>query len=173
MQSAPDGDDAGAARLVTVDARPTAVVAETTTWEAFPTLWRPLLDEVWRVVRGHPRIAPGRNIMLYLDDVPNVEVGVEAAGPFEPIGRVVPSSLPCGRAVTATHRGRYEDLGRAHTAVAEACERLGLERAGPSWEIYGHHNDASPVQEVEVYYLVREPAALMSHQPATDIQDPA
>ena len=152
----PAQGDEPAARLVTVEARPTAVVAETTTWEAFPALWRPLLDEVWRVTRGHPGIKPGRNVMLYLDDVPNVEVGVEAAGPFQPIGRVVPSALPSGRAMTATHRGRYEDLGRAHRAVADACQRLGLERCGPSWEVYGHH-DASTVPEVEVYYLVREP----------------
>jgi effector-binding domain-containing protein len=61
--------------------------------------------------------------------------------------------------MSATHRGRYEDLGRAHRAVADACRRLGLERSGPSWEIYGHHNDASPVQEVEVYYLVRDPVS--------------
>ena len=157
MPSSHQGDDP-AARLVTVEARATAVVAATTTWEAFPALWRSLLDEVWLAARGHPGIAPGRNIMLYRDDVPNVEVGVEAAGPFEPVGRVVPSALPPGRAVTATHRGRYEDMGRAHRAVADTCERMGLERAGPSWEIYGHHNDASPIQEVEVYYLVREPA---------------
>jgi effector-binding domain-containing protein len=156
MQSSHEEDEP-AARLVTVEARPTAMVAEATTWEAFPALWRSLLDEVWRAARGHPGIAPGRNIMLYRDDEPNVEVGVEAAGPFEPIGRVVPSTLPSGRAVTATHRGRYEDMGRAHRAVADACERLGVERTGPSWEIYGHHNDASPIQEVEVYLLVREP----------------
>jgi hypothetical protein len=63
---------------LTVDAQPTAVIAESTTWEAYPELWPRLLDEVWSAVR--PRrgeIAPGRNVMLYTDDVPNVEVGVE------------------------------------------------------------------------------------------------
>ena len=30
-----------------VPARPTAVVAATTTWEEFPALWSKLLDEVW------------------------------------------------------------------------------------------------------------------------------
>jgi hypothetical protein len=29
---------------VTVEARPTAVIAETTTWPAFPALWPQLLD---------------------------------------------------------------------------------------------------------------------------------
>jgi len=31
--------------------------------------------------------------MLYKDDVPNVEVGVEVADSFAPSGRVVPSTL--------------------------------------------------------------------------------
>ena len=172
MNSSHEGDEP-VARLVTVEARATAVVTEATTWEAFPGLWRSLLDEVWRAARGHPGIAPGRNVMLYRDDVPNVEVGVEAAGPFEPIGRVAPSTLPSGLVVTATHRGRYEDMGRAHRAVAAACERLGVERSGARWEIYGHHNENSPVQEVEVYYLVREPTALMSRQPPPDIHGAA
>jgi len=35
--------------------------------------------------------------MLYRDDVPNVEVGVEIAGSFAPTGRIVASALPAGR----------------------------------------------------------------------------
>src|SRR5439155_427026 len=63
-----------------VDAQPTAVIAETTSWEAYPELWPRLLDEVWSVVRPRrSEIAPGRNVMFYKDAVPNVEVGVEVA----------------------------------------------------------------------------------------------
>jgi hypothetical protein len=64
-------------RRLTVGARETAVVAATTTWDEFPRLWRVLLDEV----REH---ADGRNVMLYRDDVPNVEVGVLVRGAFTP-----------------------------------------------------------------------------------------
>jgi hypothetical protein len=49
---------------VVVPERLTAVIAATTTWEAFPALWRELLDEVWGAVRGDARVAPGRNVML-------------------------------------------------------------------------------------------------------------
>ena len=99
---------------MTVQAQPTAVIAETTTWEAYPGLWPRLLDEVWSMVRTRRgEIAPGRNVMLYKDDVPNVEVGVEAAGSFAPVGRVVASALPAGRVVTGTHRGSW-DVGPAH-----------------------------------------------------------
>lgn len=135
--------------------RPTAVIAAETTWEEFPALWRRLLDEIWQAVRSNEAVAPGRNVMLYKDDVPHVEIGVEAAGPFAPIGRVVPSTLPPGRAATTTHRGRYEELGAAHEAVIGWCDRHGLQRTGVRWEIYGHWTPIVAEQEVEVYWLLR------------------
>jgi hypothetical protein len=82
-----------------------------------------------------------------------VEVGVEVAGPFAPLGRIVASTLPAGRVVTATQRGSW-DVGWAHRAVVDECDRLGIERLGPRWEIYGHL-DASGDEEVEVHHLVR------------------
>jgi len=140
---------------LTVEARPTAIIAETTTWQEFPQLWSALLGEVWGALRGDERVRPGRNVMLYLDDVPHVEIGVEAAGAFEPVGRIRPSVLPAGRVAMTRLVGSYDEIGAAHHAVVQACAARGLERLGPRWEIYGHHDDASPDQEVEVYHLVR------------------
>ena len=142
-----------------VEARPTAVIAETTSWEVFPQLWPALLSEVWEEVRGSDEVRPGRNVMLYLDDIPHVEIGVEAAGPFASLGRVVPSALPAGRVAMTRIVGSYDEIGPAHSAVVDACTERGLERLGPCWEIYGHHNDASPDQEVEVYHLVAPQSA--------------
>jgi effector-binding domain-containing protein len=138
----------------TVAERPTAIIAETTTWDAFPALWQELLTEVWEAVRGNELVRPGRNVMLYKDAVPNVEVGVEAAGPFPAIGRVVSSVLPAGRVLTATHRGPFQEVGATHAAVIRACEARGLRRLGPRWEIYGHWDESVPKPEVELYYLV-------------------
>ena len=45
-------------------------------------------------------------------------------------------------------------VGPAHRAVIDECDRLGLERVGPRWEIYGHFN-APGDEEVEIYYLIR------------------
>ena len=140
--------------LLTVQAQPTAVIAETTSWEGYPEVWPSLLGEVWSGVgpkRGE--MAPGRNVMLYKDDVPNVEVGLEVAGSFAPLGRIIASTLPAGRVAMVTHRGSW-DVGPAHRAVIDECDRLGLERVGPRWEIYGHHNTPGD-EEVEIYYLVR------------------
>jgi effector-binding domain-containing protein len=137
---------------LTVRAQPIAVVAETTTWDAYPETWPRLLDEVWSTVRP-TEIVPGRNVMFYKDDVPNVEVGVEVAGSFTPFGRIVASTLPAGRVAMTTLRGSW-DVGPAHQAVIDECELVGLERVGPRWEIYGHF-DAPGDEQVEIYYLVR------------------
>jgi hypothetical protein len=139
---------------VTVQAQPTAVIAEATSWEAYPEIWPHLLEEVWSAVRPkRDELAPGRNVMLYKDNVPNVEVGVEVAGSFEPLGRVIASALPAGRVAMATHRGSW-DVRPTHRAVIDECDRLGLERVGLRWEIYGHFTSPGD-EEVEVYYLVR------------------
>ena len=142
-------------REVETPGQPTAVAVRATTWEAYPALWPQLLETVWAAVRSNDEITPNRNVMLYNDDVPNVEVGVEVGAPFPAQGEVVSSTLPAGRAAATTHRGRYEELGSAHRAIIEWCNRNGLERLGPRWEVYGHWRDGSADQEVEVYYLVR------------------
>ena len=45
--------------VVTVAPRLTAVVAQTTTWEQFPEVWRQLLDEVYALARTREELAPG------------------------------------------------------------------------------------------------------------------
>src|SRR5215469_5979046 len=124
----------------TVEPMPTAVVAAATTWAEFPNMWRPMLDQVWSFLRGD---APGglynrgHNIMLYKDDVPNVEVGVQVSGSFSPAGHVVPSALPGGLVATATHTGPIAEIGDTHQAVREWSKAKGYGLAGPHWEIYG------------------------------------
>jgi effector-binding domain-containing protein len=131
-------------------ARPTAVVAEATTWVAFPALWPRLLGEV-RAVLG---AGSGLNVMLYKDAVPNVEVGVLAESPFVPGGRVTASWLPAGDVAMTVHRGPYEELDSAHRAVLDWCDAQGLEPAGVRWEIYGHHADDPAQRVTEVHYLL-------------------
>src|SRR5438874_8679286 len=98
--------------IATVESVPTAVVAETTTWEQFPTLWPRLLDEVYSFVRSCQELAGAdgeverwRNVMLYKDDAPSVEVGVVAPAPFTPAGRVLASHLAAGMVAVAAHHG--------------------------------------------------------------------
>ena len=137
-----------------VAARPTAVVAATTTWQEFPTLWKVLLDEVWACLRAGGITRGCRNVMLYRDGVPHVEVGVELLQPCPLTGRVVASSLPAGRVAMTVHRGAYAGIGAAHEAVINWCAEHGLRLAGPRWEVYGPHSDDPAEVWTEVYWLL-------------------
>ena len=111
------------------------------------------------VLRGSDLTA-GRNVMLYKDDAPSVEVGAEVSGPFAGRGRVVASSLPAGRAAAAVARGEPSpaNLAGAHAAVREWCAAGGHDRTGVRWEIYDHwREDQDPaLYETEVYWLLAE-----------------
>jgi effector-binding domain-containing protein len=136
------------------EGRPTAVVAAATTWPEFPALWKPLLDQVWACLRAGGIHSGCRNIMLYLDDEPHVEVGVLLSQPCPLTGQVVASSLPAGRAAMTVRRGAYAGLGAAHQAVQDWCAGQRLRTAGPRWEIYGPHDDDPAKVWTEVHYLL-------------------
>lgn len=152
---------ATAVTFVQVDPRPTAVVAQTTTWADFPNLWGQLLGEVYGFVQSRADLATGsaaemwENVMLYKDQRPDVEVGVLVAASFESEGRVIASELPGGEVATAIHRGDYAQLGVTHDAVRERVAAHGHELAGPCWEIYGHGRADPSEQETEVFWLLR------------------
>jgi effector-binding domain-containing protein len=149
--------------LVRTAATPTAVIAQATTWEALPALWPELLGEVWAFVRS-AGLDAGRNVMVYLDDVPRVEVGVEVvSGPFddrrfEDRGRVRASALPGGLAAHGVARGAPspEGIGAAHAAVKTWCEANGHALDGTRWEVYDHwRDDRDPAEfETNVYWSV-------------------
>ncbi|MEA2827334.1 MAG: hypothetical protein QOG43_1773 [Actinomycetota bacterium] len=141
--------------IVTVAARSTAVARRSTTWAEFPTVWRVLLDQVYAFLGTHEVSQTGHNVMLYQDDVPNVEVGVEVEGPFASDGPVVSSALPAGETAMAVHRGSYDGLGAAHLAIRDWCAANGRNLAGPRWEIYGDWHEDPAQLETEVYYLLR------------------
>ena len=136
-------------------ARPTAVVPATTNWQDFPALWGGLLDEVWRCLRAGGVNSGCPNIMLYLDDVPNVEVGVELTRPCLLSGRVAASLLPAGRAAVTVHRGSYGGLASAHEAVLDWCAAHGETTTGTRWELYGPHRDDPAEVWVEVSWLLQ------------------
>lgn len=144
----------------TVEPMPTAVVRAATTWADFPKMWGPMLDNVWSFLRGD---APGglynhgHNVMLYLDDVPNVEVGVQVTGAFTPVGKVVASTLPGGLVATATHAGPITKIGDTHRAVREWSTANGYRLAGPHWEIYGDPDPSSGTFDVDVFWSLVEP----------------
>ncbi|HLY32450.1 MAG TPA: GyrI-like domain-containing protein [Ktedonobacterales bacterium] len=137
-----------------VEARPTAVVPATTTWQEFPTLWRTLSDEVWACLHASGISRGCRNIMLYWDDVPHVEVGVELLVPCPLTGRVIASALPAGQVAMTTHWGLYSELGGAYRAINDWCAAHGKQKTGTRWEVYGPHNDDPAKVWTELYWLL-------------------
>jgi hypothetical protein len=114
-----------AVTVQTIEPTPTAVVAAAVTWAEFSQLWGPMLDKVWTFIRGDAPAGlyrQGHNVMLYKDDVPNVEVGVQVSGSFAPAGEVVASALP-GR--PRRHRDAYwpDRQERRHTSGSTRVEQ--------------------------------------------------
>jgi effector-binding domain-containing protein len=144
----------------TVEPTPTAVVAAAVTWAEFPVLWGPMLDQVWGFLRGgapEGLYRDGHNVMLYKDDVPNVEVGVQVTGSFDSVGRVTASSLPGGLVARATHIGPVSALGDTHQAVRVWSEANGYRPAGPRWEIYGDPDPSTGDFRVDVFWSLTVP----------------
>jgi effector-binding domain-containing protein len=137
--------------VVQAEARPTAVIPAATTWAQFPALWRELSGEVWACLRAGGVQRGCRNVMVYLDDTPSVEIGVELPAPCPLTGRIVASHLPSGRAATTTHRGPYSELGAAHDAVHAWCAANGERISRVRWEVYGPDE---PVPWVRVSWLL-------------------
>jgi effector-binding domain-containing protein len=141
----------------TVEPSPTAVVVATASWAEFPKMWGPMLDDVWRFLRGP---APeglfdhGHNVMLYKDDVPNVEIGVQVKRPFSAAGKVVPSTLPGGLVATSTHTGAIDRIGDTHSAVCDWARTMGYTLPGPRWEIYGDPDPSTGHFDVEVFWAL-------------------
>jgi effector-binding domain-containing protein len=138
---------------------PTAVVRANITWREFRGLWRPFLDEVWAFLRASPELrTDGHNVMLFRNNVPGVEVavevGVQVTGPFEPAGRVVPSSLPAADAAIVVHTGRPAEIGVAHAAVRAWCRAQAHKVTGVFWEIYGDPDPQTGHFDVEVCWEV-------------------
>jgi len=143
----------------TVEPTPTAVVIAATTWAEFPKIWGPMLDKVWTFLRGsapESLYKQGHNVMLYKDDVPNVEVGVQVNGSFDPVGPVVASRLPGGLVATATHTGPITELGDTHAAVHEWSTVNGYQLIGARWEIYGDPDASTGHFDVDVFWPLAE-----------------
>jgi len=118
---------------------------------------RPLYDLVYESVhRGEIRPG-GHNVILYRDRRPgtwDTEVGIQVASPFSDIGKIVCSRTPAGEVATCTHVGPYRELGLAHEALMDWCDREGLRRTGLRWEVYGDWTADESKLRTDVFHLL-------------------
>ena len=100
----------------------------------------------------------GRHVAIYWNGDIQLEVGVEAEGPFVEQDPVVRSATPSGSVAFVTHFGPYNRLGAAHDAIRTWCEANGHRLAGPNWEIYGHWqedwNNNPALIRTDVFYQI-------------------
>ncbi|MBO3745058.1 GyrI-like domain-containing protein [Streptosporangiaceae bacterium NEAU-GS5] len=142
--------------VMTVPERPTAVLTATTTWADYPRVWKQLLGEVQAGVEWPAGGRQGRIVMLYLDDWPSVEVGVELDRPAKVGEGIVRSVLPAGRVAVTVHRGPYEKLGETYEILLCWCAEQGLKVTRTRWEVYGHWHEDPAQLETELYWLLAE-----------------
>ncbi len=146
------------------DGIPLAVVRRRARAPELPKIVPELCGVVWSSVRARG-MKGGRHVAVFSNGpirvstgaAPStVEVGVEMFDSIADEGDVVRSATPGGRTASVVHLGPYQQLGAAHKAILDWCAAHNLQLAGPSWEIYGHWEDAwnaNPSQiRTDVFY---------------------
>jgi DNA gyrase inhibitor GyrI len=139
--------------------RPSAIVRRRATLQQLSQVVPEACGEVWNVIRAQRVQGACRNVVVYLDNEMNLEIGVELDAPLAVICDLIPSKLPAGTVVTTTHLGPYNRLGEAHQAVMRWCNLHGHELSPTSWETYGHwmnewNQDPSKIR-TDVFYLLK------------------
>jgi GyrI-like small molecule binding domain len=141
--------------IVTVERRLTAVARAQARIAEIPQVQRSLRGKI-NVVLGSLDVGPlGPTCTLWRplpDGRLDLEPGILIARAFEPVGEVVPSALPAGRAAHLLYVGPYEGLSGAWQTLLAWCKQNELELAGINWEIYENKDSAPP--ETSLYALL-------------------
>lgn len=86
-----------------------------------------------------------------------IEAGIPVASGAKGSGEIELGALPAGKAAVTLHKGPYEDLHKAHTALEAWLKSSKYEAAGAPWESYindpGEHQPAD--YETEIFAPVR------------------
>jgi effector-binding domain-containing protein len=120
--------------------------------------FRRYLDQVYAAAKAGAVHLDGQNIFIYRSataDQLNVDFCVGITAPFSAVGNVLPLETPQGIAAMTTHYGDYGRIGDANAAILAWCSANERQRAGPSWEVYGHWNDDPAKVTTEIYYLLK------------------
>jgi hypothetical protein len=148
-------------KLQTVRARKLAAVRREVAPGAVASAWGPAVGEVWDFIRSQPGLwTDGHNIFLYHhSNQPGApmlcDFGVEVTRAFEGAGEVYATETPEGEAAVAVHRGPYNRLNEAYTAIDRWMAANRKESAGHSWEIYGDPTPDPAQTETTVVHLLK------------------
>ena len=142
-------------RVIRVEPQPLAVVRRQASFAQLPSTVGEALEIVRAFLREHA-IAMGQTVILYHDQLMNLEAGFEVMAALPPHEEVVYSSTPGGLVASVTYWGPYEGVSLAHTAIARQCVAGGLRLDGRNWEVYGEWSDDPEQLRTDVFYLLRD-----------------
>ncbi len=139
-------------KIVELVERPAAVVRLDATMEDFPRLIGDAFRLTAAAIAASGATIAGHPFARYLSfgDRIEAEAGFPFAGTLIPTDRVLPSTIPGGRAATTTHVGPYDEIGPAWERAMAWMGAHQLEAAGPPWEAYltGPDEPGPPVTEI-------------------------
>ncbi|MEM7202174.1 MAG: GyrI-like domain-containing protein [Planctomycetota bacterium] len=69
-------------------------------------------------------------------DVFDMEAGFPVAKELPGKDRILPGTLPAGKAASIFHYGHYETIHEAHVKLQAWCDANGMETSGAPWEMY-------------------------------------
>jgi effector-binding domain-containing protein len=137
----------GECRIVTVERQLTAAARAQVRIDEIPEMQRSLRRKIKAAVQSLDVGPLGDTCTLWrplADGRLDLEPGILVARAFDPVGEIVPSALPAGRAAHFLYVGPYAGLSAAWQTLFAWCTREGLKRAGINWEIYGNEDCAQP-----------------------------
>jgi effector-binding domain-containing protein len=143
-----------------VRARKIAAVRREVAPNEVGSAWGPALGKVWEFIRSQPGLwAGGHNIFVYHTNESSASLlcdfGVEVTRAFESKGEVYSTETPEGEAAVTVHRGPYDRMSEAYSAIDEWMAANQRESAGHSWEIYGDPTPDPADTETTVVRLLK------------------
>jgi GyrI-like small molecule binding protein len=134
----------GECEIVTVERRLSAVIRAQVTMAEIPQAERSLRAKLDAAVRSLDVGPLGHTFTLWRPPANgrlDMEPGVLVSRAFAPVGEVVPSALPAGRAARILLRGPYDGIPGAWNKLFAWCAAERLTLAGTNWQVYEDGDD--------------------------------
>jgi effector-binding domain-containing protein len=125
--------------LLDVDAQATAVIRLTVLRNKIAEVMGPAVEEILMTLAAHGIRPTGPCFSFHFarpTDVFDFEVGFPVDRSIAASGRVIPSTLPAGRAARVLYAGGYEGLAGAWASLFARIETAGLVPQPGLWESY-------------------------------------